>query len=63
MNRYYSTGKENIITYGRLLNFFENNKVEDQYYDDFLRALSIHAKENDTLIEDIMLERFIAMTN
>ena len=63
MDRYYTNNKKNIITYGLLLDFFKNNKVKDKYYDEFLRALSIHAKENDTLIEDIMLERFIAMTN
>ena len=70
MDRYYTNNKKNIITYGLLWNFFKNNKdffknnkVKDKYYDEFLRALSIHAKENDTLIEDIMLERFIAMTN
>ncbi len=36
--------------------------MKDVYYPDFLKALSLHASDHDTYLEDLMLDRFIKMT-
>lgn len=62
MKSYYSNGVENIITYAKLFEFFSKYVMEDVYYPDFLKALSLHASDHDTYLEDLMLDRFIKMT-
>lgn len=43
--------------------FFNKHKIDNKYYDDFLSALKIHAKEIDNSNFEIMQERFIETIN
>lgn len=53
----------NIITYSQLSEFFEKNKIENKYFEDFLSAIKIHSKEIDNSNFEIMTERFIKAIN
>ena len=66
MARYYKdtnvNGKENVITYLNLSEFFGIYDIKDPYFADFKKALELHSHNHDTQLEDLMLERFLAMT-
>lgn len=57
----YSNGKEYThISYLEILNFFEKeDHTSDEYYEEFLKALEIHASKSDNELSDEMLRRFI----
>ena len=63
--RYYTGNEENVINYDALTKFFTKvciYYVEDPYFKDFLKALKLHSGNHDTFLEDLMRERFFAMT-
>lgn len=52
-----------LINYSVLYDFFNKQKTQTKYYDEFLSALKIHAKEIDNSNFEVMQERFIETIN
>ena len=52
-----------LINYSDLYDFFNKQKTQTKYYDEFLSALKIHTKEIDNSNFEIMQERFIESIN
>ena len=63
LRNYEKSEDYKIINYSVLYDFFSKHKSENKYYDDFLSALKIHAKEIDNSNFEIMQERFIETIN
>lgn len=57
-----TNGEENVITYFDVFHFFEEHNVEDLYFADFKKALELQSQNHDTQLEDVMFDRFLAMT-
>ena len=63
LRNYEKSEDYKIINYSVLYDFFSKHKSDNKYYDDFLSALKIHAKEIDNSNFEIMQERFIETIN
>lgn len=59
LRNYKNAEDYKVIPYSKLYDFFKNQEINDKYYEDFLNALSIHAREIDNFNFEIMQERFI----
>ena len=59
LRNYEKSEDYKVINYSVLLDLFSKYKSVNKYYDDFLSALKIHAKEIDNSNFEIMQERFI----